>query len=167
MPADSEVATPPQTALENEIANQSSSSNTSNPDTEENKINQQTTTGKQRTKAAQTMRELKQRAQKQQKYIQIKKEKAFLKQLDVILSETEEEDEVQNNDLSPGTPQREESPKEDDSPQAPQPPSRRGERPRNKPDFYGHKIMVTQLSPKQRTRDKTIPKTIKVNKLIN
>ena len=77
----------------------------------------------------------------------MKQEKTWLKQLDTILSESDsEEEQKRGEEETTGGEEEEEKVTTEETPKTDQQ-QRRGERQRNKPDFFGHNIMVTQLSP--------------------
>ena len=97
------------------------------------------------------MIQLKKRAQKQKQQPKLRKEKAILKKLDTILSDSEEEPQTMNNpeiDNRPNNDRQERKHIEEKRDnETKENTSRRSERTRCKPDFYFHNIMVSQLSP--------------------
>ena len=153
---ENETPTPLFDALESEVIGQSDSTNDVNPESEHELqqpiITPNYTIGKEKPKrtAHQTMIELKKRAQRQKQQQKLRKEKAVLKKLDTILSDSEEELEPTNNpekdNHSNNDQQGKKRKEETNNNEAKENTSRRGERTRNKPDFYGHNIMVSQLS---------------------
>ena len=155
---ENETPTPQFDALESEVIGQSDSTYDVNPESE-HELQQPIITpnytigmGKPKRTAHQTMIELKKRAQrqKQQQKLRKQKQKEILKKFDTIFSDSEEELDLTNNperENHPNNDQQEEKHKEEtNNNETKENTSRRGERTRNKPDFYGHNIVVTQLS---------------------
>ena len=153
---ENETPSPLFDALQNEVIGQNDSTNDNNHESEQ-EVQQQNITpnhtismGKPKRTAHQTMIELNKRTQKQKQQEKLIKKKAILKKLDTILSDSEEELETTNNpenDKFPNNNQQEGKHKEEkNNKETKENNSRRGERTRKKPDFYGHNIMVSQLS---------------------
>ena len=95
--------------------------------------------------AIEKMRKLKKKAKRQQKKDKLRKENEWLKQLETVFSESEEEEinsgEMTNTDKEEG---KEETENQEEQKQST---TRREERARKKPEFFGHNVMVSQLSP--------------------
>ena len=151
---ENKTPTPLFDALENEAIGQSDSTNDVNPESEHESqqpiITPNYTIGMEKPKrtAHQTMIELKKRAQRQKQQQKLRKEKAILKKLDTILSDSEEELELTNDpesDNHPNNGQQEGKRKEEKkNNETKENASSRGERTRNKPDFY---MATTLWSP--------------------
>ena len=78
---------------------------------------------------------------------------AKTKQLETVISESDEEDEIKtkDNNNSSNPEEREEEKDNNNINNQKQPMTRRGERARKKPEYFGHNIMVSQLSPTEET----------------